>query len=156
MTFKQHQKHQHGTYASLLLSAASSKQLYDHISSLTDKVPKEEYHCTVCYSRNPVPEVENLKPDLPITAQALKYEVFPTKNGKHVLVLRIKSPELKALNQEVTDLGATSDYPEYKPHITLAMDSPNIDQLTLPTFPLVFDKFHVDGLDPEFETKIEK
>ena len=156
ISFKHHQKQQHGTYASLKLSAVSSNSLFDHISSVNDRVPKGEYHTTICYSRNPVPEVENIHPNLPITAKAISYEVFPTKNDGHVLVLRIQSPEIEQLNQDITDLGAISDYPEYKAHITLAMDNPDISQLSLPTFPLVFDTFHVEGLDLDKPINISK
>ena len=154
MSFKDHQKHKHGTYASLNLSAVSSKQLFDHISSLSDKVAKEDYHCTICYSRKPVPEIENLKPTLPIEAQSLNYKIFPTKDGKNVLVLRIKSEEIDSLHKDTMDLGAQYDYADYKAHITIGY-ADNLPNIPLPDFQLVFDSFNVEGLDPEkkIETK---
>lgn len=156
ISFKHHQKHQHGTYASLKLSAVSSNSLFDHISSLSDRVPKEEYHTTICYSRNPSPEIESLRPELPITAKAIGYEVFPTKDNGHVLVLRVQSQAIESLHNDTVDLGATSDYPEYKAHITLAHNHQDISSLEIPTFPLVFDTFHVEGLDLDKPINISK
>jgi 2'-5' RNA ligase len=57
------------------------------------------------------------------------------------------------LNSELTKQGATSDYSEYKPHLTLAYDteqSIDINTLPIPQFQLIFDKMTVDPLDPQF------
>jgi hypothetical protein len=55
--------------------------------------------------------------------------------------------------------GATSDYPEYKAHLTIAYDMTHeVDPtaLPLPQFEMVFDKLHVAPLDPQFTPENKK
>lgn len=158
-TLIQFAKHKNGTYVSLNLSN-QSKELLDNFVEmnlgLKDRVDKSTYHITVIYSRTPVPTAENLlhmNSPLPVEAHVTGYEVFPTKNDGKCLVMRLSCPYAERLNSDLTKQGATSDYPEYKPHLTIAYDMSqevNPAELPLPAFHLEFDKLNVDALDPEF------
>lgn len=158
-TLKQYAKHKDGTYVSLNLSQ-QSKQLLDNFVEmnlgLTERVDSNTYHITVIYSRTPVPTAENLlymNNPLPVEAHVTGYEVFPTKNDGKCLVMRLSCPYATRLNTDLTKQGATSDYDEYKPHLTIAYNMAqevNPKTLPMPAFHLEFDKLNVDALDPEF------
>jgi 2'-5' RNA ligase len=158
-SLSQFAKHKDGTYVSLEMSEESRDMLDNFVEmnlGLTERVDKKTYHITVIYSRTPVPSAENLlhmNTAIPVEAQATGYEVFPTKNDGKCLVMRMICPYATRLNSQLTAAGATSDYPEYKAHLTIAYDIKqeiNPDILPVPQFQLVFDKLNVAPLDPLF------
>ena len=159
ISLTQFAKHKDGTYVSLDLSKESKALLDNFVEmnlGLTERVDPSTFHITIIYSRTPVPSAENLldMPSLlPVEALATGYEVFPTKNDGKCLVMRLACPYATRLNSELGKQGATSDYDEYKPHLTIAYDiEQDIDpnSLPLPQFQLVFDKLNVAPLDPQF------
>ena len=153
ISFKEHSKHANGTYASLILSKDSQDKLNQFMSSqIATGVDPSTYHCTVMYSRVPVPQADYVLAPTPISARAKAYEIFPSKDGKKCLVLLIDSQEANDLHQHLMDLGASYDYPEYKAHITLASDHDSTD-LILPDFDLIFDRFEVTPLDTDKVTQ---
>ena len=162
-SLKEYAKHKDGTYVAFEMSQ-ESKDLLDHFVEmnlgLTERVDKSTYHITVIYSRTPVPAAEKFKETGgEMSARADCYEVFPTKNDGKCLVMRIVCPSATALNGVLSGLGATSDYPEYKPHVTIAYDiKQEIDHhsLPVPQFPLVFNEVKVAPLDPEFTPENKK
>ncbi len=154
--FSQYAKHKDGTYVAFEMSK-DSRELLDHFISQVlgpiERVDPKSYHITVIYSRTPVPDADNLPRDMSAEANATGYEVFQTKDGGKCLVLRVESGEARALNKKLGRMGATSDFPDYKPHVTLCYNmSEDIDvaDLPVPKFSLTFDKLTVDPLDPEF------
>lgn len=164
-SLKQYAKHKDGTYVSLNLSKESKALLDNFVEmnlGLTERVDPSTYHITIIYSRTPVPSAENymdMPSSLPVEALATGYEVFPTKNDGHCLVMRLTCPYATKLNSELVKQGATSDYDEYKPHLTLAYDmTQTVDPNTLPIpqFQLIFDKMNVDALDPQFTPENKK
>lgn len=83
-------------------------------------VDPEEFHVTVLYSRNKITPTQNLK-GLKVTGGARKLSFFDSKIfGGYALVLEFESEQLKARHEEFLAMGGTSDYPEYKSHITIA------------------------------------
>lgn len=156
-SLSQYAKHKDGTYVSLEMSKESRALLDNFVEmnlGLTERVDPKTYHITVIYSRTPVPAAEELTGALlPVEAQAMGYEVFPTKTDGKCLVMRVVCPHATRLNAWLTKKGATSDYDEYKAHITIAYDmSQEVDPntLPLPQFHLEFDKLNVAPLDPLF------
>jgi 2'-5' RNA ligase len=150
-------RHKDGTYVSMDLTAESREMLDRYVEQmlgLSERVDPSTYHITVIYSRTPVPTAEDsagLTTDTPATVHS--YEVFPTKNDGKCLVMRLDFPYASTLNAELTRQGATSDYDEYKPHLTLAYDmEQDIDPATLPVpqFPLYFDAVKVAPLQPDY------
>lgn len=159
-TLTQYAKHKDGTYVSLEMCDESRKLLDHYVEmnlGLQERVDPSTYHITVIYSRTPVPSAENLlhmNTSLPVEAMVTGYEVFPTKNDGKCLVMRVVCPYATRLNSQLAREGATSDYDEYKSHITLAYDIKHeIDPHTLPVpqFHLEFDKLNVAPLDPEYK-----
>lgn len=162
-TLSQYAKHKDGTYVSMNLDD-QSRQLLDNFVEmnlgLTERVDPSTYHITVCYSRTPVPTAEFIEGlETETDASVIGYEVFPTKNDGKCLVMRLKFTFAEFLNKRLSDEGATSDYPEYKPHLTIAYDmNQEIDPETLPIpqFPLTFGPVKVAPLDPQFTPENKK
>ena len=159
-TLSQYAKHKDGTYVSMDLSDESRALLDNFVEmnlGLTERVDPSTYHITIIYSRTPVPSAENHAGSIGgDTARVTGYEVFPTKNDGKCLVMRLDYPFANLLNKQLTAEGATSDYPEYKPHMTIAYDmTQEVDPATLPVpqFPLHFAAVKVAPLDPEFTPK---
>ena len=162
LSLKQHAKHKDGTYVSLDLSQESRDLLDNFVNmnlGLTERVDPSTFHITVIYSRTPVPSAENylhMSSPLPVEAMATGYEVFPTKNDGKCLVMRLACPYATRLNSELTKAGATSDYDQYKAHLTIAYNTEqdiNPESLPIPHFNLIFDKLNVEPLDPVFVPK---
>lgn len=159
-TLQQYAKHKNGTYVSMDLSD-ECKDLVDNFVQmnlgLEERVNKSTYHITIIYSRTPVPSAENCAGAVAgAAAKVSGYEVFPTKNDGKCLVMRLDFPYANIINKQLSAEGATSDYSEYKPHMTVAYDiKQEIDpeSLPLPQFPLYFKEIKVEPLDPEFVPK---
>lgn len=110
-----------GTYVAVKFSADTLLRLESLQKSikLSNPLPLEELHSTVCYSRNPiyvVPKVGNK-----IIAVHGFVENLKTKNGNAV-ILRLDSPYLVERHEQLKRLGATHDFPDYLPHISLSYD----------------------------------
>jgi 2'-5' RNA ligase len=162
-TLMEYAKHKDGTYVSMDLDE-QSRQLLDNFVEmnlgLIERVDPSTYHITVIYSRTPVPSAEaSVGLSTTSFASVSGYEVFPTKNDGKCLVMRLKFPFAESLNGKLTAEGATSDYAEYKPHLTIAYDmAQEVDPATLPVpqFPLTFGPVKVAPLDPEFTPENKK
>jgi 2'-5' RNA ligase len=152
---KQYMKHKDGTYVALLMDD-ETKELLDNFVEmnigLSERVDPSTYHTTIIYSRTPVPNADNLRSG-PATGKAVGYEVFPTKTDGNCLVMRVECAAATMLNKQLNKMGATSDYDEYKPHITLCYNyngSDDVSTLPIPEFPLGFKGFEVKPLEPDF------
>jgi len=155
-SLKEYAKHKDGTYVALQMSQGSKDLLDNFVRSnlgLEERVSKDSYHVTVIYSRTPVPDAEKIKGEHHAMALCTGYDMFSTKDGGKCLVMRVNCTNATELNAMLTRMGATSDYPEYKAHITIAyniMQEMDPNTLPLPVFSLYFDELHVDPLDPLF------
>ena len=117
-------QHEQGTYAALLLSQQSQQQLASWCQEQgIEHQPAEEFHCTVCYSRQPVPHAEVLNGPVDITADITGWQHL----GDNATVLTLESRKLQDLHQLLKRHGASHDYPSYLPHVTV-----NHNQQTLP------------------------
>jgi 2'-5' RNA ligase len=161
--FSQYARHKDGTYASMDLRDEYRALLDNFVEmnlGLTERVDPSTYHITIIYSRTPVPSAENLIGLTTETeATAIGYEVFPTKNDGKCLVMRLQFAFAEMINAKLTDEGATSDYSQYKVHLTLAYDmTQEVDPKTLPLpqFKLKFDSIKVAPLDPLFTPENKK
>jgi hypothetical protein len=109
----------------------------DEIMKLTKNVPNRtsrgELHVTVAYSKAPISytAIGEMKP---VEVTAKHYSFFTSQNGETVLVLELSSDVLSAKHHWLRDeLGASYDFEEYKPHVTLSYDvGENFDLDSLP------------------------
>jgi len=130
-----------GTYSSVLLDQ-NSKNLIASLN-VQNPVEQDKLHCTIMYSRKPVPDAYTLLPFLPITAKAKGYAIFG-----ECLVLLLESDALHELHKDTMDMGATYDYSEYIPHITLSENNveEDISMLTVPTQSITFVQYKTEPL----------
>lgn len=124
-----------GTYVAVRFSHDTVdrlKQLQDDLD-IPNPLDPEEFHTTLVYSRKPIDwEEEDCEG---VEAKPLRLEKWETRSKDHCLVLLIDCPHLHKRFDKAMDLGATYDFPDYKPHITLSysvgkdfdVDSPTLD-----------------------------
>jgi hypothetical protein len=150
--------HEAGTYISLKLDAASAKALDDWTTdnNIENPLDPSDYHVTVIYSRKGIPAVEGHEFDLPIVAKVSAFEIFPTQTGNECLVAKVDSKDLTDLHKSIRkEYGATHDYPEYKPHVTLSYDYKGELPKDVPDITVTFNKVVVQPLDPDFKPKVK-
>lgn len=159
MTFEQFVKqvddHPEGTYIAAQLSPDSQLLLDKYVSNMNipNAADPNQYHSTVIYSRKGVPEAKGYKFKLPFKAKIKEWKLFDTKFGESgkCLVAIMDSPELQKAHKEIRDkYGATHDYPDYHPHVTISYDYPNELPSEVPTLELEYDDIELKPLNPNF------
>lgn len=123
-----------GTYVGVRLTPQSNAKLRKFAKQI--KVPNildnDKMHITVIFSRN---HLDNYTPpgklETPIEAEVNTLTVFQKEEegSKRVLVVTLKSPELHKRHKEIMkEPGATYDFDEYIPHVTLSYDCGDFDE----------------------------
>lgn len=136
-----------GTYACVRLNLLSSIRLYKHYQR---RIPGlefwDKYHITTTYTKEPITGLQNKFIPITLSQRHFKYEIFG--ETKNVLVLRVRNHILNQLWREGRALGATWNFPTYKPHITLSNSfSGNKNNLPpIPSFDLRAEKYVVQPL----------
>lgn len=110
------------------LSAASARALaaWAKANGLTQLVPLDDMHVTILYSKTAV-DWFDMAGEGWDSARVTIDEGGPRalkRFGGGAVVLRFASPILKYRHESMIARGASSDYPEYKPHVTLSYDVP--------------------------------
>jgi hypothetical protein len=146
-------RHDNGTYVSAEVSEESGKKIFDWAKkkSIDGLIESKDYHSTIIYSRKGVPQVEGMELPEKIEGKTVGWHIFPTQDGGKCLALDIESPVLTNLHEHIMkEYGATYDYDEYKPHITVTYDYKETEApKTFPKMKVVFDSFRIEGLDPD-------
>lgn len=110
-----------GVYMSVKFDQTSNDALagVQKMLNLKNPVGTDKLHSTVVYSRKTV----DLFPmdGLSEVARLVGFEVWNTKYGKTVIG-NLESDFLHRRFKEAMDMGATYDYDDYNPHVTLAYD----------------------------------
>lgn len=139
--------HPGGTYSSVLPSAESKEQLFAFVNSIgiENLVEPDEYHCTLIYSKVSCLDVADEDFNLPCKAMVIGYKVLGT--DKKVLVAELYFPNAIRLHDLFMEKhGATHDYPEYIPHITIADDFKDDVPVDIPDFDIEFSGMTVEEL----------
>lgn len=145
-----------GIYISAILTDESKTKLYDFVEknlNLDKKTAKEDYHTTIVYSRDPFPVEFGTVDDFG-TAIAFPsgYELFNTQDGGKCLVLKLNCHFLHTMHHLFEKLGASYDYDEYKPHITLCYNfTGELGTLLLPDFDIKYEKLEIEPLDTDYK-----
>lgn len=137
-----------GTYSSVLPSTESKENLFAFVTSLgiENLVEPDEYHCTLIYSKVSCPDIAQEDFNLPSNAMVIGYKILGTE--KKVLVAELYFPNAVRLhNLFMEKHGATHDYPEYIPHITIADDFKGELPVEIPDFDIEFNGMTVEELN---------
>jgi 2'-5' RNA ligase len=134
-------QHSNGTFVALWLSDESSKKLVEWCDAhQISHQSAEEFHCTLCYSHNPIPQAEELSGPILVTARIKGWENL----GENATVILLESSKLQDLHNLLRKHGASHDYDSYTPHVTINPHSHSNPLPTdLPDFDLTFHKIIV-------------
>ena len=128
---------QPGTYAAVTFDKDTVAALEKFNKDNKIANPNKDWHTTLLYSRKHLP---NYKPEKkyqrPYRGEPTKFEIWPSQNEKkNVLVLTFSCPQLYQRHHKLMlEHGATYDFDQYKPHVTLSYDAGDLDLSTLPKF----------------------
>ena len=117
-----------GTYVSARFSDITLDAINNFIDQhqIPNRVPTDDLHCTIVFSRVEIPYVTVDK--LGFITDTVETGIFKTQSGKNALVLKLKNADaLKVRHEYANILGATYDFPDYIPHVTISYDIGNID-----------------------------
>ena len=148
-----------GTYVGLNLSKESIKLLKKFQESLgiEESFP---FHITLVYSRKKINM--DIKKHVNKVIRASHFHIFDNTDdgGDRALVIKFDCPYCQSrFNYAKTALGATWDYPDYEPHITLSYnwegDIP--DNILLNDFKINIESEYTEPLNLEWsDTKVKK
>lgn len=127
MMEEKNEKEPDGTYAGYRFHKDDLKTIREWAKGqgIPNRIPTKKIHCTLLYSRKHCPDYEPAGEINPPKEATIKkgYEVWPTQDGKHALVVCLDAPFMNERHKELMDKhNASFDYDEYKPHITLSYD----------------------------------
>lgn len=150
-----------GTYSKLVPCDKTKERIAEIVNliNLENPASVHDLHVTVIFSRKECPGINDFRPILPIKAVGAQFDIFPNKDGTKCLVLKLKSHHMDMLHQLCRrEYGASHDYPQYIPHLTLSYD------YTQPTVPsndvagyfkdLIFDVYAVEPLNLDWISTI--
>lgn len=150
--FTINESHDNGTFGMLKLSDESANELKNWCDKHNiDCIDPDDLHCTVLYSKKPVPELSKLNDkEVDVLGKIKGWE----KLGD-ALVLELDAPKAAKIHDFMINHGGTSDYPEYIAHTSVMYDVPDDIELpkSLPNFDLIFDKLEIKPIDPDFSAK---
>ena len=112
-----------GTYVCAKFSDETLEALesFQELHEIPNRVPKVDMHCTIAFSRKFI----NYKPeyDIGYVATHAETKIFTTQKGKRALVLALENADkLKFRHDYANAIGATYDFPDYIPHVTVSYD----------------------------------
>lgn len=139
-----------GTYVACTYTKETIDALCElqRVYEVPNPVPPEDFHTTIEYSRVYVPFP--CETGLRFLANHGWLETWDVSDGTRCLVLRFESDHLQERHEIGRCLGATYDFPTYKPHITLSY---NVGAAVFPDheiqIDLVSDGEYSEELDPD-------
>ena len=134
-----------GTYAGVHFSPSTIANIEQYIKNnkIPNPVRSGKLHTTVLYSRKHLPNYEPYGDyDNPLIGTPVELKVWNTQpdnngNTSRCLVLTYKCDELSKRHDDLmSEHGATWDFPDYTPHITLSY---NIGDMELEDFSDISD-----------------
>jgi hypothetical protein len=160
-----------GTYYGAHPTAETAESILDFLSDhkVPNPITEKLLHCTVIYSRVwcTAKALGDLDPHWEGDFDA--YNVWPThpkenEEQTNCLTLSFVCPEMHKRHQDLRKEGATHDYPDFKPHLTLSYDVGDKydhlkESLVLPHYkgPLAFHHEYSEPLNLDFvKSKVNK
>lgn len=142
-----------GTYVGLRLLPQSSAAIREFCqdNGIEIKTPdfEQRLHVTLIYSRKEF----KMLPNTPVvhTAKIVGFELFSNSSGvKNVLVAKLECPSVTARHKHIREnYGATHDYVDFNPHITLCYDwdiARDISNLVSPDYTIFLSNEYVESL----------
>lgn len=142
-----------GTYGALKYShktiADLERWMADH--GIPNKLDVDKIHTTLIYSRVKLHEMEQMGKT---NASMLSFKPIGFGIFNSALVLLIDAPELVELHESLKkEFGATHDYEDYRPHVTLSYgidEGFDLSSLNLPSFDLQPSIIYFEALNTDW------
>src|ERR1700723_1613074 len=116
----------------------NAQAIFDWVQEQGFQSTLPEFHVTVVYSKTPVywADLEDIDTGLIVRGGERSIERF----GDNAVVLRFQSGELAVRNTAFMGIGCTSEYPDYKSHVTITYSGEglNIEDMTPYAGELIF------------------
>ena len=144
------------TYAKVVPCDRSISKINDltSILNIDNAVAAKDLHATVVYSRSEVIGLDLIEIVRPLEATPVAFDLFDN-GGKKCLVIKLKSDDLDMLHWMTREMGASYDYIDYHPHITVSYDynrEPPADEV-LDTIGIIrFNEFRLEPFDEYYGT----
>jgi len=148
-----------GKYVGVRFTPETKQTLSDiiHKEKVPNSIDIEKLHSTVAYSKGsniPGYEVSG-EFEEPIRGEIKEFDIFPSQDGCNCLVAKLNCPELDDLHNQTMEHGATYDYDEYIPHVTLSYDAGDWSKDDLNKLTKKYKGTKID-ISEEYETEIEE
>ena len=165
MNFKEfyegEERRKSGTYVSAVftkdtinrLNAWAEEQNFGPGSSLTKM---DSYHCTIIYSRKTLDDEVLINRFVQYDCEPTHFSIFPYNENSKCVVMELKARDLTKIHNDMIAHGATHDYPDFKPHVTIAIDVQSdfkTDVLEVPKFHLMTLKIKSEPHDLNWDDK---
>lgn len=134
-------RHKSGHYVAAKVSKETTAELKTWCKANKVVASKDFFdnlHITLCYSTKlfPIKKDDVIDDISDWSVKPIGFAVFGQHKDKRFLVLKVKSTQCTNRWQHYMDQGASYDFDDYLPHITLAQDHEgDLDQLDLDTLP---------------------
>jgi hypothetical protein len=140
-----------GSYAAVKFDPTTVKALeaYQYDNNIPNALSADDFHSTVMFSRNYIPEFKVLEGPLDWQGTFRKFTSFPSDDTQ-ALVLIYDCWELEERFDKIMDeYDATWDHDDFHPHITLSYDLEDLDIKSLPKYegPIIIVEEYADDLD---------
>lgn len=152
MNFKEFSK---GLYVAAKFSESTLDALEKLQRSLKipNPVPRDKLHTTIVYSRVFVPyKVASGSFEI---ADRGSLTIFETGQGARALVLELESVYLTTRHNYAKALGATYDFPDYRPHITLSYDVGPLSFIGTYDVPVILDREYSEELNLDWKDTLK-
>lgn len=149
-------------YVSRNLLNAADLMKWAKANGFKSTLSAEDMHVTVLYSRTPVDPIEmgeawGTEADGSLIVRAGGPRALE-KFGEGAAVLQFASSSLSYRHEEMVRKGASHDYPEYLPHVTITYEAGDLDLAKIAPFTgeLRFGPEIFEPLDLDWKSKIEE
>lgn len=126
---------EYGIDAGRYIGVKFSSDTKEHLKKIIDDeaIPNstdiDDIHSTVAYSKGsniPGYQVAG-RFQKPVETEVEQFDIFPTEENKNCLVAKLNAPDLVKMHDDTEKHGATYDFDEYIPHVTLSYDVGDVD-----------------------------
>jgi hypothetical protein len=146
-----------GLYVAAYFSDETNQNIAKYLSDnkIPNPIKSPGFHTTIVYSKVPVADFEpNHSIGIEVDTTGSTIEGWDVPSGTRCLVWHYESNYLHLRFQEAMMAGATYDFDEYKPHISLSYDIGDdfdVSTLPVPNFPIYLMGEYSEPIELDYE-----
>jgi len=126
-----------------------------HANGIKKTLPPEDIHVTVAFSKEPVEWADIGTGEAKVVVPGNGGRLVELLGDKGAVVLRFESARLTRRWEDIREVGASWDWPGYKPHVTITYDPGDVDLSKVEPYagPLEFGPERFAEVDPDAADK---